>query len=262
MGNRKWLFGLLGWAAVGPIGGVMGFMLGSWADRRVEEEYTLPPHDGTETHHGPYRNTGSQADLDVALLVLIAAVMKCDGVVLRSELNHVKAFLRRNYSEEQAKELMLLLRDLVKQDIDVRGVCRQIKVNTDSQTRYLLFEFLFSLAASDGEVAVSELHLLRTIATALGISSQEFLSLSYRYADRSRSASEPAATSLDDAYSTLGVAPSATDDEVRRAYRRLAMKHHPDRVATMSEAMRKNAEEQMTRINTAYDRVVKARGMK
>ena len=68
--------------------------------------------------------------------------------------------------------------------------------------------------------------------------------------------------SLADAYKVLEIDPSATDEEVRAAYRRLALKHHPDRVATLGEDIRKAAEEKFQHINNAKERIYKARGMK
>jgi DnaJ like chaperone protein len=68
--------------------------------------------------------------------------------------------------------------------------------------------------------------------------------------------------SLDEAYKVLEVSPDATDQEVRAAYRKLALKHHPDRVATLGEDVRKAAEEKFQQINNAKEKVYKARGMK
>ena len=66
---------------------------------------------------------------------------------------------------------------------------------------------------------------------------------------------------LDDAYKVLGVSPNATDDEVRRAYRKLALQHHPDRVATLGEDIRRAAEQKLQKINEAKERIYKERGM-
>lgn len=65
--------------------------------------------------------------------------------------------------------------------------------------------------------------------------------------------------SLDEAYKVLEITSSATDEEVRAAYRRLALKHHPDRVATLGEDIRKAAEEKFQQINSAKERIYKAR---
>lgn len=59
----------------------------------------------------------------------------------------------------------------------------------------------------------------------------------------------------------LGVSPDATDDEVRKAYRNLALKHHPDRVAALGEDIRRAAEKKFQEINEAKEKIFKARGM-
>ena len=67
--------------------------------------------------------------------------------------------------------------------------------------------------------------------------------------------------SLEDAYKVLGVSPSASDDELRKAYRRLALEHHPDRVASLGEDVRRAAEKKFQEINAAKERIWKARGL-
>ena len=67
---------------------------------------------------------------------------------------------------------------------------------------------------------------------------------------------------LEEAYKVLEISPDATNDEVRAAYRKLALKHHPDRVATLGEDVRKAAEEKFQRINNAKEKIYKARGIK
>lgn len=269
MSNRRWLFALLGWGAVGPIGALLGYALGKSIDRRKEAEQQFLGNGGhsgdSRVHRGPYRNTGTVADIHAALIVLIAAVMKGDGVVRRSELDHVKAFLMRNYSEQQAKELLALLRELnQRDDINLSGVCQQIKVNTDYTTRYQMFDFLYSLAAADGEVASREVSVLNTIRGGLGISISDALSIAQRHTPHARysSGGQHTTPALEDDYQTLGLDTRASDDDVKKAYRRLAMKYHPDKVATLGEEIRKNAETQFRIINEAYERIRTARGMK
>jgi DnaJ like chaperone protein len=67
--------------------------------------------------------------------------------------------------------------------------------------------------------------------------------------------------SLDDAYRVLGVSPQATDEELKRAYRRLALEHHPDRVAKLGDDVRRAAEKKFQEINAAKERIWKARGL-
>ena len=256
MGFTKWIFAGLGWAVGGPIGALLGFFLGSSFDTS-----TTSVGDGS-THHGPYRNTGTQADINIALMVLIAVVMKADGQVKKSELNYVKAFLLQNYGEERGKEMLKVLQQMVQQDIPINQVCAQIKVNTDYNTRYHMVDFLFGLGGADGSFDQAELNMLRLIAQYLGISQSDYISIYERhvgsgYSGQSRYTGRSGYTR--DPYKVLGITKEATDDEVKKAYRKMAMKYHPDRVAGMSEEMQRNAAEQMKEINEAYDQIKRLR---
>lgn len=98
---------------------------------------------------------------------------------------------------------------------------------------------------------MEEIDALKEVAIAMGLSVQEVESMLNLKGD-----------SLAEAYKVLEVEPTATDDEVRAAYRRLALKHHPDRVATLGEDIRRAAEEKLQQINAAKERIWKARGLK
>lgn len=253
MGFTKWIFAGLGWAVGGPIGALLGFFLGSSFDTS-----STFVGDGS-AHHGPYRNTGTQADINAALMVLIAAVMKADGQVKKSELNYVKAFLLQNYGEERGKEMLKVLQQMVQQDIPINQVCAQIKVNTDYNTRYHMVDFLFGLGRADGSFDQTELNMLRLIAQYLGISQSDYISIYERHVGQSSSGysgrSGASGNYSKDPYKVLGITKDATDDEVKKAYRKMAMKYHPDRVAGMSEEMQRNAADQMKEINEAYDQI-------
>lgn len=267
MSYKRWLFAALGWGALGPIGLLIGYSLGKSIDKRNEAVKKFQEASTQGSHRGPYHNTGTNQDVHVALIVLIAAVMKGDGVVRRSELDYVKSFLLRNYGESRAKEMLLMIRDLEERDIQVEAVCHQIKVNTDYTTRYQMFDFLYSLAAIDGDVARGEVNILAEIRIGLGINSSDYISIAqrhtYAYSQQSHQQSRRNDTgSAPDPYRVLGIESGATDDEVKRAYRRLAMKYHPDKVATLGDEIRKNAESQFRIINEAYETIRAARGMK
>lgn len=260
----KWLFAGLGWAIGGPIGALLGY----WIGKAISPDKQIGDGDTDYSYHrGPYRNTGTQQDINVALMVLIAAVMKVDGQVKKSELNYVKRFLLANYGEERGKEMLKVLQQMVQKDIPIDRVCAQIKVNTDYSTRYHMVDFLFGIGGADGEFHQSEVNMLRLIAQYLGISASDYTSIFERHvghsdtrysggSDNSRSTSSSSYNK--DPYRVLGIDSSATDDEVRRAYRKMAMKYHPDRVAGMGEEIQRNAAEQMKEINQAYE-IIKQR---
>lgn len=269
----KWLFAGLGWAIGGPIGGILGYFIGKAfsTDEKQIGSQSWTDTSSASGHRGPYRNTGTQQDVNVALMVLIAAVMKADGQVRKSELDYVKRFLLANYGEERGKEMLKVLQQMVEQEIKIDQVCLQIKVNTDYSTRYHMVDFLFGIGGADGEFHQSELNMLRLIAQYLGISTSDYTSIHERHVGRSDSGYSSGSSHSGnsgrggyrkDPYKVLGIDSSATDDDVKRAYRRMAMKYHPDRVAGMSEEMQRNAAEQMKEINEAYEVIKTSRGLK
>ena len=280
MGITKWIFAGLGWViGAGPIGALIGYMIGNAIEHSQQQI-----GDGSQdfsNHRGPYRNTGTQDDVNVALIVLIAAVIKADGNVRRSELDYVKRFLLKNYGEEKGKQYLTLLRDLVQPErvIDIPAICNQIKQNTDYTTRYHMVDFLFGLAVADNAYSQSENSVMREIANGLGINMRDYVSMFTRhigtrfgggynsdYSGQSGYSGSSRSTSYSkqrkDPYKVLGLDSSATDEEVKKAYRRLAMKYHPDKVEGMGEEVKKNAEAQFREINEAYEQIKTARGMK
>ena len=142
----KWVGLGLGWALGGPIGGVLGLVFGSMFDgmQSGTYEYQAGAH--------PYGTAGQQqtrtrpGDFAASLVVLAAAVMKADGKVVKAELDYVKQFFNQQFGGQLAGENILLLREVLKQDINVRDVATQIKQFMDHSARLQLLHFLFGIS--------------------------------------------------------------------------------------------------------------------
>jgi len=133
---NKWIGGGLGWALLGPLGGLLGFALGSLLDSNTPEQ--------GQTMRRGYGNT-TQGDFLSSLIVLIAAVMKSDNRVLRSELDFVKDYFRRSFGEEGALEAIQVLRNVLDQNIPVEEISRQIGRNMDYSSRLQLIHLLYGI---------------------------------------------------------------------------------------------------------------------
>lgn len=241
MGNfAKWIGGGLGWVFGGPIGGLIGFLFGTLVDTVSTQSVQV---------NQPGRTT--PGDYAISLLVLITAVMKADGKVMKSELDYVKKFLMQNFGIEGAQEALTILKDLLKQEIPVEDVCEQIAQKVDYSSRLQLMHFLYGLSHSDGRMETAELDLIQRIAGSLGIKPSDNESIKAMFVSNT----------LDAAYKILEVEPTATDEEVKKAYRKMAVAYHPDKVAYLGEEFRSAANEKFQKLNEAYEKVKKERGI-
>jgi DnaJ like chaperone protein len=234
----KWLGGGLGFVMGGPIGGLLGFLVGSVIDSATVQTSSYSTR--------PARVT--QGDFGMSLLVLIAAVMKADGAVVKSELNYVKKFFVSQFGQESAKEALLILKDILKQDIPVRDICEQISRNMDYSSRLQLLHLLFNVSVADTAITSAEIELIQKISGALGVASGDFLSIKNMFIPET-----------DSSYKILEVEASCSNDELKKAYRRMAMKYHPDKVSHLGEEFRKAADEKFKKVNEAYERIKKER---
>ncbi len=237
----KWVGGGLGWAFGGPIGGILGFMLGSMF-------HGAQPEAGQTYRKGMPTQTG---DFNVSLLVLTAAIMKADGSVRKSELDYVKKFYVRNFGETAAKQYIKMLGEILKKDFNVMDVSRQIGRYMDYSARLQLMHYLFGIALADGEADPVEVNMIENIAAAMGLGSADFQSIKAMFVK-----------DTENAYRILGVASTATDEEVKFAYREMAKRYHPDKVSHLGEEIKKAAEEKFQKVNEAYETIKKERGMK
>ena len=236
----KWIGLGLGWALGGPVGGILGLAVGSIFDSgtRVTEKGQIS---GTKTVRGDYA---------ASLLVLVAAVMKADGRVMKSELDYTKRYFTSRFGEATASEAIVMLRDILKQEIPLRDVAQQMAQRLDYSYRLEMLHFLFGIASADGSVSDAELSVIKKIVDYLRISSSDFTSIQAMFISQT-----------DGAYKILEIESTVSDEEVKKAYRRMAMKYHPDKVSHLGEDFKKVANEKFRKVQEAYEQVKKERGM-
>ena len=238
----KWIGGGLGWAFGGPIGALIGFAVGSMFD-------SSSVHVSTNIL-GPNRTT--EGDFKMSLLVLMACVMKADGRIMKSELDVAKKFLVANFGEQGALEALQILKNILDQPIDETQVAMQVNQYMNYSSKLELLHLLFEIAYADGEIHPSELAAIQRIAGIFLIDRLDFESLKAPYMKQ---------VDRDWAYKSLEIEPTATDEEIKKAYRRMAKKYHPDLVNDLGEEVKKSATEKFRSINEAYESLKKQRGM-
>lgn len=288
----KLIGGFLGFITGGPLGALAGVIFGSLFDsmadavntpesRQWEDNYEQTHSDQqySRSHYDQYRQyqqqryqqyqqrqyEGQRNSFIFSLLVLASYIIRADGKIMHSEMELVRQFLRTNFGNEGAVEGEEILRKLFDEQKrqnarnpyafkeTIRKSCQQIAQNMDYSQRLQLLNFLVLIAQADGHVATEEINALKEVTQYMQMSQEDLDSmLNLRNASKG---------SLDDAYKVLGISKEATDDEVKAAYRKMALKHHPDRVATLGDDVKKAAEKKFQEINEAKDRIYKARGL-
>lgn len=237
----KWILGGLGWAFGGPIGAMLGFILGSAFESMNSGEFE---YKGTS----PYGNT-QPGDFRISLLILSAAVMKADGKQLKSELDFIKAFFVQNFGIEATQNYMRAFREILKQEIPLQEVCVQIRHHMDLHSRLQLLHYLFGIALADGHAHPKEVQTIENISHWLHINPHDFRSIKNMFVQET-----------DSAYKILEIAPNATEQEIKKAYRAMALKYHPDRVGHLGEEFQQAAKEKFQKVNDAYQTIKKQRG--
>ena len=243
-GFGKWIGGGLGWAFGGPIGALLGFSFGSMFDRTKEDVYNEEEYIRGGNH---YHKSGSD-DFAASLLILSAAVMKADGKVVKAELDYVKNYLQQQFGAERAVDYILDLREILKQDIPLRDVAHQIASFMDHSSRLQLYHYLWGIAMADGRIDSKEDEMMKYIAGYLRISKSDYESIRAMFVK-----------SNDRAYIILEISPNATNDEIKKAYRKMAVKYHPDKVSHLGEEYKAAAEEKFKKVAEAYNSIKKQR---
>ena len=217
-------------------------------------------------------------DFTEHLLYLAAYVARADNNrLLRSEMTYVQDYFRQLVGSERLSALMLRFRDILDENADIGPICQDLNHHATINEKLVILNFLFGFSTADGEMRSEEVSAIWDISQRLGIPRSTFESIRSMHAQAggysgqyqqggyssssSSSQSDTYRDNLENDYKILEVSPDATDEEVKKAYRAAAKKHHPDKVSHLGEDVRKAAEEKFAKVNQAYDRIKKARGM-
>jgi len=233
----------LGWSFGGPLGGIIGYAIGSFFSNFKIREIRSGVTD-------TFGNTEEKRDFNVTLLVLTAAVMKADGNVRKSELDYVKRFFLQNFGQERAESYIKMLREILQKDYNLREVSQQVGHYMEYSSRLQLLHYMFGIANADGIISQEELNVINLISDYMGINNSDFASVKAMFIRET-----------DSAYKILGVDSNASDEEVKKAYREMAKKNHPDLVSNLGDEVRQAAEKKFQEINAAYETIKKQRGM-
>ena len=255
MAAGKWIGGFLGFITAGPLGALAGIALGALFDHGLDE---------VNRQEDVHSDEGQRNSFMFSFLVLSSYIINADGKIMHSEMELVRRFLRQNFGENaktQGEEILLKLFEQQKRmgmqqyRTVIQDSCRQIRFNMIYEQRLQLLNFLVMIAQADGIVVHEEIIALKEVAVYMGLTEEDVEQM----LNLNNTTSSP--NSLEDAYKVLGISPTASNEEVKAAYRKMALKHHPDKVAALGEDVRRAAEKTFQEINDAKEKIYKARGL-
>ncbi len=219
--------GILGLMFAGPLGAIAGVYLGHSMDK------------GKET-------VDEKSMFQINLLSILSYVAKVDGHIDPREVQTIIEIFRQfGYGSHQISTIQRTLEFALKQDIDLKETCENFSKASRYEERLMLLRVVYLVAKADGVIHSSEKIAIEEIVSYLKISEDDYMSLQGAFGK-----------SDDRYYQILGLKRGVIKSEVKRAYRKLALKHHPDRVAHLGEEYKKIATEDFKKISEAYEKVL------
>jgi DnaJ like chaperone protein len=285
MAFGKWIGGWLGWIlSQNILGAIAGYVLGSIVDafteqsknRRLEQEreearehtrqyyqqrdYYQQRQKERQEQQQQQQREGNRNSFLFSLMVLSAHIIQADGRIMHSEMEYMRNYLRQSFGDAAAIEGDSILKKLFEYrkqqgqyiwQAQIRQACQEMAEQMEEEHRLQLMAFLCEIAKADGHIDNTEIAALRQVAVQLMLDEgvvDQLLHLG--------------GTTIDDDYAVLGITKNATDEEVKRAYKKMALKYHPDRVATLGEDVKAAAQRKFQEINNAKERIYKSRNIK
>lgn len=251
----KYIGALLGfYFGKGFFGAVVGYFLGSAADSVFSSGSSSRGNAGRRfktVFENATQGTVSPGDFELNLLSLASIVIKADGRVSQTELDYARQYFVRAYGKERANATFRTFNDVIKnREVSAARICAYLNSRTRYEVRLQILHFLFGIAQADGQISSPEVNALSQIAGYFRINRSDFESIKAMFIQKA-----------DSAYKILEIEKSATNDEVKKAFRTMVKKYHPDKLMDMDEAYRKGAEEKFRKVQEAYETIQKERGM-
>ena len=241
--------GGIGWAFAGPIGGIIGAVIGNM----MKSDNVYHQQNQNTYSRNNYQQSNNQrtkpGDFAVSMLVLFAYVTKADKKIISSEIQYVKKYIVQKFGANNAQEMMYIYKDILNKEYNIQQVCQQINQNLDYYSKLEMLHILFGVANADNQIHELELQAIQLISNYLGISATEYNSIKAIFFKQE-----------DQSYKILDINKNATNGEIKKAYRDLAVKYHPDKVASLGVEFQEVAEEKFKSINNAYQTIRQERG--
>lgn len=223
-----------------------------------------------------YFVNGEEEDISPSqksIIYLIAYTMRADGKLSKRELNAVKEFLLANFNEKRSKKLLLLLRDVLKSNqsiLDIRPICMKINQSISYKGKISILSLLFKISYASGDITQKEYEIIKLYSRFTCIKNSDFRNIAqlyfnfkYQQSKQNYEYKNHESNNYKNTYSTkkwafdeLGLPETASQDEIKKSFRQLAKKYHPDKLNNLSEREISYATEKFRKIKNAYESLI------
>lgn len=238
---------------------ILLILIGFFLYRAIVEMFGTAYNDNRGSH-GYW--SGMQYDFQSALLSLIAYMMKADGHARKVELEFVRPQLIRIFGEDRARYALLQLRELLKNNIDFYQVSQVINHSLDEQSKCTILSILYGIAMADGVLSNEEWQMLLRITEYIGLSRRDLETIRMMYGNSENASSYNSDETNESPYKIIGVSENASNEDIKRAYRTLVKKFHPDMQTDLSKEAQEDAQKRFVKIQQAYEKICSLRGIK
>jgi len=240
----RWFAAIIGYALFRFPGAIVGFLIGSFFEGKSSSK------SGRQTIFTQSRQQVSPAEFELNLLSLASIVIKADGSVNQKELDFVRQYFVQAYGKDHANATFKIFNEEIKKkQVSSQSICTFLRNRMRYESRLQVLHFLFSVAKADGHVSEPEVREINSISGFLGINYRDFESIKAMFF------SNP-----DSAYKILEIEKSASTSDIKKAYRTMVKKYHPDKLQHMDEVYRKGAEDKFRKVQEAYEQIQKEKG--
>ena len=189
------------------------------------------------------------------LVQILINIAKIDGRVTKEEISTIQHFFQYNlhYSQTQMLWVKDLIKEAISSSVTLDSLLQEFHSTFAYEPRLILLELIYQILYTKAVVPENELQIARNIARYLEISSYDQRTIEAKYMYRRQQTAAAARDSAEQYYAVLGLEPGADMETIKKAYRKLCMTYHPDKVSHLGDEFRQVAEEKMKEINAAYD---------
>lgn len=240
----RWIAAIIGYSIFRFPGAIIGFLLGSLFERNSSS------NGSRRSIFTQSKQRVSPAEFELNLLSLASLVIKADGIVNQKELDFVRQYFVQAYGKEQANATFKVFNEEIKKkQLSAQKIAAFLRNRMRYESRLQIIHFLFSVAIADGQISDPEVREINNITGFLGINHHDFESIKAMFFNNP-----------DSAYKILEIEKTANPDQIKKAYRTMVKKYHPDKLQHMDEVYRNGAEEKFRKVQEAYEQIQKERG--